>query len=71
MREKSVTEERRYPLGGKYENRDYVPDSGIYIVPNWPEPEIKGHGTVRTKDGLIKDDTNGGNIKQRSGISGG
>lgn len=58
-----------FPLGGKYENTEYSPDSGIYVVPNWPEPEVKGHGIVRTKDGAIKED--GSHIKQRSRIGGG
>lgn len=50
-------------MGGKYENTEYTPDSGVYIVPNWPEPEIKGHGVVKTKDGVIKED--GGNTLKR------
>ena len=57
---------REWPLGQKFEDGEqYTPDSGIRIKQWWPEPEIRGHGIVRTKDGVIKED--GCHTKQRSG----
>ena len=47
------------PLGVKYLNRDHEqhPDNTqIYANRALPDPEIKGHGVVISKDGKVKKD---------------
>lgn len=61
-----MTSKNKWPLGHIYEGgEEYVPDSGISIVQNWPEAEIKGHGVVLDKNGNIKEELNGGDTIKR------
>ena len=56
---------RLFPLGVKYDNMDHAGgETKIHLQQNWPDPEVRGYGVVKSKDGKIK---HGSNIKQRGG----
>lgn len=58
-----MTNKHKWPLGQKYEGgEEYTPDSGIEVVQPFPDPEIKGTGTVLDANGNIKEDKHGGDI---------
>ena len=59
-----MKQRNQWPLGVKYENREHVQpedNTQIGIVQNWPDAEVRGVGTVTSKDGKVKQD--GSNTK--------
>lgn len=65
--DQKMNKEPEWPMGQTWETgKHYEPDnpSPIKIRKNWPDPEIKGVGIVRSKDGEIK---HGGDAIKRSG----
>jgi len=55
----TTVNKRSWPLGVKYANRDHAGGpTKIRIQQNWPDPEIRGTGIVKSKDGRIKHGSN-------------
>ena len=66
--QQGMTSKNKWPLGHIHEDgEEYVPDSGIKVVQNWPQAEIRGHGVVLDKNGNIKEDLNGSHSLKRRG----